>query len=184
MTTHLKVPAPDAAPVSSAGTAPPAVRQAPAPAEILTRKAIPAILVAAGGALAYSISKIDLALRGELGLPGFTAPAASYRTHDAFTGQLANAGLGLAMAVGILLLAVPKRRWLQIVLLVLNGAGALMIAVSTVLFAARALGIAPALGTPAEGVSTWLSVGVGLIWSVAWWIGIVHCAHRRARDRK
>lgn len=139
-------------------------------------------MLAASGALAYTISKVDLAFRGELGLPGFTAPAASYLTHDAFSGQLGNAGLGLLMAGGILLLlAAPRRRWMRVGLLLLNGAGAAMIAVSTVLFGARALGVAPALGTPAEGISSWVSVGVGVLWSVAWWVAIV-CGRRGGRS--
>lgn len=37
-----------------------------------------AALTACLGALAYTVSKVDLASKGELGMPGFPAPAEAY----------------------------------------------------------------------------------------------------------
>ena len=109
-----------------------------------------AILLAAAGALAYAVAKVDLALRGELGMPGFTAPPESYRTYNPLTGQLSNAALALVLLVVIAgLLRPPQRPLLRHGLLGANVLGALAIGAGVIGFVLRATGIAPQLGTPA-----------------------------------
>ncbi|MCX5129861.1 hypothetical protein [Streptomyces sp. NBC_00347] len=73
------------------------------------KKHLAAALTACLGALAYTVSKVDLARDGELGMPGFPAPAEAYATvANVETAQLANAALGLLMAlVALLLLRLP-----------------------------------------------------------------------------
>ncbi|MEV7562195.1 hypothetical protein, partial [Streptomyces sp. NPDC089795] len=72
-------------------------------------------LTACAGALAYTVSKVDLARDGELGMPGFPAPPDGYaQVTDVTAAQLGNAALGLLMAVvALLLLRPPGTRWLR-----------------------------------------------------------------------
>lgn len=128
-----------------------------------------AVLVAAAGAVAYAVSKVDLALRGELGMPGFPAPPEAYEVYDAVGGQLSNAAMGAAMVLLVLaLLRPPSRALWRLPLLIVNGAGALLIGAGVVTFAARATGLAPALGEPAQGAAAWTSLAVGAVWTAAW----------------
>lgn len=130
-------------------------------------------LLAAAGAIAYTIAKVHLAVRGELGMPGFSAPAESYRTYDPVTGQLSNAAVGGVMALLILaLLAGGLPRWLRWIVVGVNALGALMISIGVTTFAFRAVGIAPGLGSPAEGAATWVTLAVGAVWSVTWWAAL------------
>ncbi|THA81243.1 hypothetical protein [Streptomyces sp. A0592] len=63
------------------------------------KKRSAAALTACLGALAYTVSKVDLAREGELGMPGFPAPTDAYAAvADVETAQLADAALGLLMA--------------------------------------------------------------------------------------
>ncbi|MEV2278345.1 hypothetical protein AB0I72_22435 [Nocardiopsis sp. NPDC049922] len=141
-----------------------------------------AVLLAAGGATAYAVSKVDLALRGRLGMPGFPAPPESYATHDALSGQLANAAVGAVLVVVVLaLLRPPTRALWRWVLLLVNGAGALMVGVGVVMFAARAAGAAP--GAPADGVAAWTSLAVGAVWTVAWAVAVWGAAVRAPSER-
>ena len=139
-----------------------------------------AVLLAAAGALAYAVAKVDLALRGELGMPGFTAPPESYRAYDPFTGQLSNAVLGLVLVAVIAgLLRPPNRLLLRRGLLGANVLGALAIGAGVIGFLLRATGVAPQLGTPAEGVATWVTLLVGALWICAWAVAIVTTARSR-----
>ncbi|MFI6575689.1 hypothetical protein ACIBFB_07790 [Nocardiopsis sp. NPDC050513] len=141
-----------------------------------------AVLVAAGGAAAYAVSKVDLALRGRLGMPGFPAPPESYATHDALGGQLANAAVGAVLVVLTLaLLRQPSGALGRWALLLVNGAGALMVGVGVVTFAARAAGVAP--GAPAGGVAAWTTLAVGAVWTVAWAVAVRGAAVRAPSGR-
>lgn len=143
-----------------------------------------AVLLAGVGALSYAVAKVDLALRGELGMPGFTAPPESYRLYDPFTGQLSNAVLGLVLAVVIAgLLRPPSSLLLRRGLLVANVLGVLAIGAGVLGFLLRATGIATQLGTPAEGVATWVTLFVGGIWICAWAVAIVTTARSRRPAR-
>ncbi|HZE37686.1 MAG TPA: hypothetical protein VE172_02645 [Stackebrandtia sp.] len=118
-----------------------------------------------GGALLYALTKIDLAVRGELGMPGFPAPAADYRVYDATSGQLSNAVMGLVFAgVVAALLRPPARRPLAWVLIGLSGVGAAFIGAGFVGFGLRAAGLFGAPTTPAA----WVTVAVGLAWCAVW----------------
>ncbi|RKS06326.1 hypothetical protein DFP74_1954 [Nocardiopsis sp. Huas11] len=140
-----------------------------------------AVLVAAGGAAAYALSKVHLALRGELGMPGFPAPPEAYEVYEPVSGQLSNAAMGAVMVLFVLaLLRPPAGRLWRRPLLVVNGAGALLIGVGVLMFAARATGLSPGLGEPAQGAAAWTSLAVGAVWAVAW---IVAVATTRAPDR-
>ncbi|MFE3460861.1 hypothetical protein ACFXKD_25240 [Nocardiopsis aegyptia] len=128
-----------------------------------------AVVVAAAGAAAYAASKVHLALRGELGMPGFPAPAEAYEVYDAVGGQLSNAAVGAVMVLLVLALLRPPARTLwRLPLLVANGAGALLVGAGVTTFAARATGLAPGLGEPAQGAAAWTSLAVGAVWAVAW----------------
>ncbi|KOX11276.1 hypothetical protein [Nocardiopsis sp. NRRL B-16309] len=128
-----------------------------------------AVLLAAAGAAAYAVSKVHLALNGALGMPGFPAPPEAYDVHDPVGGQLANAAVGAVMVLFVLaLLRPPARALWRVPLLVANGAGALLIAAGVVSFTARAAGLAPGLGEPAQGVAAWTSLAVGAVWAAAW----------------
>ncbi|MGD7787464.1 hypothetical protein ACQCX2_03985 [Propionibacteriaceae bacterium Y1700] len=130
-------------------------------------------LLAAAGALAYTVAKVHLAVRGELGMPGFSAPVASYRTYDPFTGQLSNAAVGGVMTLLILaLLARGLPRWLRWIVVGVNALGALMISIGVTTFALRAVGMAPGLGSPAEGPATRITLAVGTVWAVTWWAAL------------
>ncbi|MGH8876082.1 MAG: hypothetical protein ACRD0P_01860 [Stackebrandtia sp.] len=152
----------------------------------MKRQAI-AVIVAGCGALAYTVSKVDLALRGELGLPGFPAPAASYEIYEPVSGQLSNAAVGLAMVLVVAaLLRPPAKRWLRRGLLAANWLGAVAIAIMVVSFTCRATGLTPAIGEPAIGPSTWIALAVGAVWTAAW-IGATagarpQTSHRQKKD--
>ncbi|MFF4389494.1 hypothetical protein ACFY0G_22330 [Streptomyces sp. NPDC001552] len=79
------------------------------------RRQLAAALTACAGAFAYTVSKVDLARDGELGMPGFPAPPEAYgQVADVTAAQLGNAGLGLLMAVvSLLLVRPPAARWLR-----------------------------------------------------------------------
>lgn len=133
-----------------------------------------AVLVAAAGAAGYTISKVDLALRGELGMPGFPASAASYADYEPVSGQLSNAAMGAAMVTLIALLArPPRRRWVRWGLFAANGVSAVLIGCAVMTFTARAAGLAPGLGAPAEGAGPWVVLAMGAIWVVAWMVAVV-----------
>jgi len=137
------------------------------------RRHVPATVIAAVGAAAYSVSKVDLALRGELGMPGFPAPAASYDSYEPFAGQLSNAAMGALLVLLIVaLLRLPGARWGRRVLLLGNGIGVVMIGAGVLGFTARATGVIPSLGAPAENAAAWVALTVGAVWTVAWMAAI------------
>lgn len=139
-----------------------------------------ATLIATAGALAYAIAKLDLARRGELGMPGFTAPADSYQTYDPVSGQLSNTAVGVIIAVVIMiLLRLPQKRPIRWVIIGINIVSALMITAGVIGFLLRATGVAPQLGTPAEGPATWLTLLIGAVWVVSWSVAIVTTVRHR-----
>ncbi|MCX5612624.1 MULTISPECIES: hypothetical protein [unclassified Streptomyces] len=149
------------------------------------KKQLAAALTASLGALAYTVSKVDLARAGELGMPGFPAPAEAYAAvADVETAQLANAALGLLMAVVALLLVrlpgTPLVRWPA---LVVSWAGIAMVGAGVLGFGARAAGLAPGLGaTPPHMPTALAALLVGAVWVTAWTIATVS-ATRSSRRR-
>ncbi|MFF5125630.1 hypothetical protein ACFY41_01635 [Streptomyces syringium] len=141
-------------------------------------------LTACAGALAYAVSKVDLALKEELGMPGFPAPAESYeRVGDVTTAQLGNAGLGLFMALIALLLLRPRAnpfmRWGTALV---SWAGIAMVGAGVIGFGARAAGVAPALGAPPpEAGPAIAALAVGAVWVVAWSVAAVGAMRGRHR---
>ncbi|UUU37965.1 hypothetical protein [Streptomyces sp. NBC_00162] len=144
-----------------------------------------AAALASLGALAYTVSKVDLARAGELGMPGFPAPAEAYAAvANVETAQLANAALGLLMAVVALLLVrlpgTPLVRWPA---LVVSWAGIAMVGAGVLGFGARAAGLAPGLGaTPPHMPTALAALLVGALWVTAWTIATVS-ATRSSRRR-
>ncbi|MFH9726755.1 hypothetical protein ACH4M4_27885 [Streptomyces sp. NPDC017254] len=155
---------------------------APTPAGSATTARRVAALTASAGALAYTVSKVDLALRGELGMPGFPAPPEAYaEVGDVMLAQSGNAGLGLAMALVALLLLRPLRhRYVRWGVLGVSWAGIAMIAAGVVGFGARAAGVAPSLGAqpPVAGPAL-VALAVGAVWVVAWVVATVGAMRRR-----
>ncbi|MFJ8014863.1 hypothetical protein [Streptomyces sp. NPDC096339] len=135
-----------------------------------------AALTACAGALAYTISKVDLARDGELGMPGFPAPPEAYASiSDVTTAQLGNAGLGLLMAVvALLLVRPPAAGWLRRGTVLVSWAGILMVGAGVLGFGARAAGLAPGLGAtpPAMGAAL-AALAVGAVWVAAWAVAAV-----------
>lgn len=135
-----------------------------------------AALIAAGGALAYTISKIDLAIRAELGMPGFPAPPSSYVGFEDVTGaQLGNASVGLVAAALALVLLVPMRRGAPRILThIVNWAGFVMPAAGVVGFGIRALQLTDALGpVPPNPMAAALTLAVGALWATGWAFAIL-----------
>ncbi|MFD0270032.1 hypothetical protein ACFVGY_26245 [Streptomyces sp. NPDC127106] len=135
-----------------------------------------AALTACLGALAYTVSKVDLARDGELGMPGFPAPADAYgAVADVATAQLANAGLGLLMAVvALLLLRLPRTRFIRWPVLAASWAGIAMVGAGVLGFGARAAGLAPGLGpTPPHLPTALAALLVGTVWAAAWAVASV-----------
>ncbi|MEU9143959.1 hypothetical protein [Streptomyces sp. NPDC048349] len=149
------------------------------------KKHLAAALTACLGALAYTVSKVHLARQGELGMPGFPAPPEAYAAvANVETAQLANAALGLLMAVVALFLVrlpgTPLVRW---PVLVVSWAGIAMVGAGVLGFGARAAGLAPSLGDAPPHMPTALAaLLVGAVWVTAWTIATV-CATRRSRRR-
>lgn len=142
------------------------------------------VLIAAGGALAYTVAKVDLAIRGELGMPGFPAPASAYDSYDPVSGQLSNAATGLAMVVLIAWLGrPPRRRPLRITVLALSWIGAAVVGAGVAGFVLRAAGIAPALGAPAASAGAWVALAVGAVWVAAWVTATLGATRRGAVAR-
>ncbi|MGW1373543.1 hypothetical protein ACWD6P_04590 [Streptomyces sp. NPDC002446] len=143
-------------------------------------------VIACAGALAYTASKVDLALKGELGMPGFPAPSKSYVGFgDVTAAQLGNAGLGLAMAVVALLLlrpiANPFFRWGSVVV---SWAGIAMVGAGVVGFGARAAGVAPFLGPPPPETGPAIAaLSVGAVWVAGWTVATVGAMRGRGRLR-
>ncbi|MFF1366955.1 hypothetical protein [Streptomyces virginiae] len=134
------------------------------------KKHLVAALTACLGALAYTVSKVDLAREGELGMPGFPAPAEAYAAvADVGTAQLANAALGLLMAVvALFLVRLSRTPLVRLPVLVVSWVGIVMVGAGVLGFGARAAGLAPSLGaTPphahrARGIACRSRVGDGL----------------------
>ncbi|SDC10117.1 hypothetical protein [Actinokineospora iranica] len=120
----------------------------------------PGAFVAAGCALAYTAAKVDLALRGELGLPGF--PTSAETTRD-FEGSIAlaqwgNAAVGLAVAALAITLTHPRG---GLPLRLASWVGATLIGAGVAGFALRAITDPPA---PAG----WATLAVGALWVASW----------------
>ncbi|MFG2874753.1 hypothetical protein ACGFYU_07040 [Streptomyces sp. NPDC048337] len=133
-------------------------------------------LVACAGALAYTVGKIDLARKGEIGMPGFPAPPEAYAgIADVQAAQLGNAGLGLLMAVtALLLLRLPAARFLRWGAVAVSWAGILMVGAGVIGFAARATGLAPSLGAvPPDMATAVVALAVGALWVAAWSVATV-----------
>ncbi|MEU8433826.1 hypothetical protein AB0F18_13040 [Streptomyces sp. NPDC029216] len=149
------------------------------------KKHLAAALTACLGALAYTVSKVDLARKGELGMPGFPAPTGAYAAvADVETAQLANAALGLLMAVvALLLLRLPRNPFVRWPALVVSWAGIAMVGAGVLGFGARAAGLAPSLGeTPPHMLPALAALLVGGLWVTAWTIATVS-ATRSSRRR-
>lgn len=142
-------------------------------------------LTACAGALAYTVSKVDLARDGELGMPGFPAPPDGYaQVTDVTAAQLGNAALGLLMAVvALLLLRPPGTRWLRWSVVGVSWLGIVMVGAGVVGFGARAAGVAPSLGdTPPDMATALAALVVGALWVAGWSVAAVG-ATRSARAR-
>ncbi|MFC9292846.1 hypothetical protein ACFTWH_29945 [Streptomyces sp. NPDC057011] len=145
-----------------------------------------AALTACAGALAYTVSKVDLARKGELGMPGFPAPPEAYAgIADVQAAQLGNAGLGLLMAVTALLLLGPSApRFLRWGAVAVSWAGIVMVGAGVVGFGARAAGVAPSLGAvPPDTATAVVALAVGALWVAGWsvaTVGAMRAARRRA----
>ncbi|MFI0463550.1 hypothetical protein ACH347_05660 [Saccharopolyspora sp. 5N102] len=144
-----------------------------------------AALIACAGALAYTTSKVVLAIRAELGIHGFPAPPSSYvawQPEQIALAQLGNAAVGLVTAICALLLAwrtlarVAVVRW---ILVAVSWLGVAVMAAGVIGFSLRAFGIVPALGPPAAGWSTYAALAVGAVWVVAWAIATTGFARAR-----
>ncbi|GGT29911.1 MULTISPECIES: hypothetical protein [Streptomyces] len=146
-----------------------------------------AALTACFGALAYTVSKVHLAWERELGMPGFPAPAESYAAiSDVRAAQWGNAALGLLMAILALLLArPPRRRALRLAVLAASWAGTAVVGAGVAGFAARATGLAPALGAvPPRAAPAAAALLVGALWVGAWAAATVSAARiRRPAER-
>ncbi|PZT71173.1 hypothetical protein DN402_02810 [Streptomyces sp. SW4] len=150
------------------------------------KKHLAASLTACSGALAYTVSKVDLAREGKLGMPGFPAPAEAYAAvADVETAQLANAALGLLMAVvSLLLVRLPRTPLLRWPVLVVSWAGIAMVGAGVLGFGARAAGLAPSLGaTPPHMLTALAALLVGAVWAAAWTVATVSAtrSHRGQR---
>ncbi|MEU7729430.1 hypothetical protein AB0B78_29980 [Streptomyces sp. NPDC040724] len=133
-------------------------------------------LTACAGALAYTVSKIDLARDGELGMPGFPAPQEAYaRVADVTAAQLGNAGLGLLMAlVALLLVRPPAARSVRWAAVAVSWAGIAMVGAGVAGFGARAAGVAPGLGdTPPDMGTALAALTVGAVWVAGWCVAAV-----------
>ncbi|MFF2787158.1 hypothetical protein ACFVT6_10350 [Streptomyces sp. NPDC058049] len=135
------------------------------------RKQLVAALTAGAGALAYAVSKVDLARDGELGMPGFPAPPEAYvQVADVTAAQLGNAGLGLLMAVvSLLLVRPPAAHWLRRSAVGVSWLGVAMVGAGVIGFGARAAGLAPGLGDPPPRMATAVAaLVVGALWVAGW----------------
>ncbi|MFJ6498252.1 hypothetical protein OG280_13650 [Streptomyces virginiae] len=140
------------------------------------KKHLVAALTACLGALAYTVSKVDLAREGELGMPGFPAPAEAYAAvADVGTAQLANAALGLLMAVvALFLVRLSRTPLVRLPVLVVSWVGIVMVGAGVLGFGARAAGMAPSLGAIPPHMPTALAaLLVGAVWVTAWTIAVV-----------
>ncbi|MGW2583125.1 hypothetical protein ACWCYZ_17620 [Streptomyces virginiae] len=140
------------------------------------KKHLVAALTACLGALAYTVSKVDLAREGELGMPGFPAPAEAYAAvADVGTAQLANAALGLLMAVvALFLVRLPRTPLVRLPVLVVSWVGIVMVGAGVLGFGARAASLAPSLGaTPPHMPTALAALLVGAVWVTAWTIAVV-----------
>ncbi|MFJ2750414.1 hypothetical protein [Streptomyces sp. NPDC087297] len=149
-----------------------------------SKKQLVSALVACAGALAYTVSKADLARDGELGMPGFPAPPEAYtQVADVTTAQLGNAGLGLLMAVvALLLIRPPAARGWRWAVLGVSWAGIAMIGAGVIGFGARAAGLAPGLGdAPPRWATAAAALVVGAVWVAGWSVAAVGAA-RSARE--
>ncbi|WP_405943013.1 hypothetical protein [Streptomyces sp. NBC_00207] len=143
-------------------------------------------LTACAGALAYTVSKIDLAREGELGMPGFPAPQEAYaQVADVTAAQLGNAGLGLLMAlVALLLVRPPAARSVRWAAIAVSWAGIAMVGAGVVGFGARAAGVSPSLGdTPPDMGTALAALVVGAVWVAGWCVAAVGAGRRRDRIR-
>lgn len=136
--------------------------------------------LACAGAAAYTISKIDLAVRGEIGMPGFPAPQQSYeQITDPAAAQLGNAGLGLVLVLlTAALLRPPANTVVRRLLLGANWLGIAMVGTGVAGFTLRAAGVAPGLGEPAEGAAAWVALAVGAVWTVSWVLAVLGARRR------
>ncbi|MFG2230662.1 hypothetical protein ACGFNX_11675 [Streptomyces sp. NPDC048723] len=135
------------------------------------RKQLVSALTACAGALAYTVSKVDLARNGELGMPGFPAPPEAYaQVADVTAAQLGNAGLGLLMAVvSLMLVRPPAAHWLRRSAVGVSWLGVVMVGAGVIGFGARAAGLAPGLGaTPPRTATAVAALAVGALWVAGW----------------
>ena len=140
------------------------------------------LFVAGGcaGAAAYTICKIDLAARGELGMPGFPAPADSYQQYDPVSGQISNALVGFGMLLLIGWLGWPPRRaWLRRGLLTVSWTGVALVASGLAGFTLRATDIVPRSGVGTTPVA-WVTLAVGAAWVASWVVANLGAVQRKS----
>ncbi len=129
-----------------------------------------AALVACASSLAYGGMKVNMAMRGELGLPGFPAPASSYEGREGISGDewaLAGTGLMAALVALLPILPVARRlnRWLVAIPVWI---AALSQAAGAGGFTLRAFRIMPDLGAGPQGPVTWIVLAVLDAGAIAW----------------
>ncbi|MFF4423039.1 hypothetical protein ACFY04_20045 [Streptomyces sp. NPDC001549] len=150
------------------------------------RKQLVSALTACAGALAYTVSKVDLARDGELGMPGFPAPPEAYaQVADVTAAQLGNAGLGLLMAVvSLVLVRPPAAHWLRRSAVGVSWLGVAMVGAGVIGFGARAAGLAPGLGdTPPRMATAVAALAVGALWVAGWSVAAAGATRGRRAAR-
>lgn len=133
----------------------------------------------AAAALGYTAMKLTLAARGELGLPGFPAPARP--GVDPFGAQLGNAALGLlgaALAVG------AARRWGPPLLLALALAAATLVeAAGAAVLVARVLRLVDGFGALPPGPGPALGAAYAVLTAALFVATTAQVARRAAAAR-
>lgn len=129
-----------------------------------------AALVACASSLAYAGMKAVMAVRGELGLPGFPASASSYEGREGISGdEWALAGTGLmAAAVALLPILPPAKRLNRWLVAIPVWFAALSQAAGAAGFTLRAFRIMPDLGVGPQGPVTWIVLAVLDAGAIAW----------------
>lgn len=133
-----------------------------------------AAVIAAIGGLAYTASKIHMAVLGEPGLDGFPVTAeAKAAFGDATAAQLGNAAVGLITAVFALALLRRWPGWINAGLHIASWGSLLLIGAGFVGFALRAAGLVTNADWAPTGWSAWLVLAMWAVWLGAWGYALV-----------